>query len=45
MNLLEKQLIYGCMGLGGDWEASALTKVDVVNAEKAIEAIKAELAK
>ncbi len=38
MKLLEKQLIYGCMGLGGDWEASALTNADIVNAEKAIEA-------
>lgn len=38
MSILEKQLIYGCMGLGGDWEAGSLTKADVVIAEKAIEA-------
>ena len=38
MSLLEKQLIYGCMGLGGDWESNTLTKDDVIVAQKAIEA-------
>lgn len=37
MKLLEKQLVYGCMGLGGDWEADSLTKEDLVVAEKAVE--------
>ncbi len=38
MNLLKKQLIYGCMGLGGDWEATSYSKEDVLIAEKAVNA-------
>ena len=37
MKTFDKQLLYGCMGLGGDWEASALTKDDLIIAEQAIE--------
>ncbi|MGG1517632.1 aldo/keto reductase [Paenibacillus oryzisoli] len=32
------RLVYGCMGLGGDWAGSPLTKEDYITAEKAIEA-------
>lgn len=32
----KKQLIYGCMGLGGDWNTDSLTKDDLITAEKAI---------
>lgn len=31
-------LVYGCMGLGGSWDASDLTREDHVHAEAAIEA-------
>jgi predicted oxidoreductase len=31
-------LIYGCMGLGGDWSDSGLTQDDVAGAERAVQA-------
>ena len=34
---MKKELIYGCMGLGGDWDSNPLTKQDFIIAEKAIE--------
>ena len=35
---MNKQLLYGCMGLGGDWESTAITNEDIQVAHKAIEA-------
>jgi predicted oxidoreductase len=32
------ELIYGCMGLGGEWDTSELTGKDIENAETAIDA-------
>ncbi|OCT16029.1 aldo/keto reductase [Paenibacillus pectinilyticus] len=32
------RIVFGCMGLGGDWAGSPLTKDDYVTAEKAVEA-------
>jgi predicted oxidoreductase len=34
----KKEIIYGCMGLGGDWDTNHLTANDILIAEKAIEA-------
>lgn len=36
--MAKKELIYGCMGLGGDWDTKALTKADQIAAEAAVEA-------
>ncbi len=36
--MMKKQLLYGCMGLGGDWESTAITKEDIKVAHKAVEA-------
>jgi len=36
--MVKKQLIYGCMGLGGDWNNNPLTSEDFIKAEKAVEA-------
>lgn len=33
-----RRLVYGCMGLGGDWDTSAYTPADVASAEAAVEA-------
>jgi len=38
MSMVKKQLIYGCMGLGGSWDDTPITAEDRVVAEKAIEA-------
>ncbi len=35
--MADKQLIYGCMGLGGDWSENQLTSEDLKKAEAAIE--------
>ena len=35
---MNKELIYGCMGLGGEWDDKQPTKEDYLQAEKAIEA-------
>ncbi|MDD9271082.1 aldo/keto reductase family oxidoreductase [Paenibacillus sp. GCM10023248] len=32
------RVVFGCMGLGGDWTAAPITKEDAVIAEKAVEA-------
>ena len=32
------RIVFGCMGLGGDWAGNPLTKEDYITAEKAIEA-------
>lgn len=37
MLLDKKQLIYGCMNLGGGWDTNAITNNDIIEAEKAIE--------
>lgn len=35
---LKKEIIYGCMGLGGNWNTDSLTSNDMIIAENAIEA-------
>jgi len=37
-NSLKKELIYGCMSLGGSWDTNPLSVNDILTAEKAIEA-------
>ncbi|WNR45001.1 aldo/keto reductase [Paenibacillus roseipurpureus] len=32
------RIVFGCMGLGGDWAGNPLTKEDYITAEKAVEA-------
>lgn len=36
--MVKKKLIYGCMGLGGDWNNNPLTNEDFIKAQKAVEA-------
>ena len=36
-NISTSRLIYGCMGLGGDWNENQVTNEDILTAEKAIE--------
>lgn len=36
--MMKKQLLYGCMGLGGDWDTTQVTKEDIKVAHLAIEA-------
>jgi len=43
-DILKKEIIYGCMGLGGDWNTNPLTTTDILTAERAIEtAIESEI--
>jgi len=43
-NSLKKELIYGCMSLGGSWDINPLSANDILTAEKAIEAaLKSEI--
>ncbi len=36
--MAKKELIYGCMGLGGSWDDTPITSKDIMVAEKAVEA-------